>query len=442
MVYFEKSERIHTLDIDGNIISSSKIQVDEMAGDITKGGEGKGTSAEPYRINCIEDLVAFSEKINNKEIPLNCYVILMRTLDFKSVLSYGNIKKTYIFDEEKNAYITNDDSETTLMELCTTGQGFIPIGISGNRFAGNFNGQLNEIQNIYINREDYAGLFGMTSTCTIEDIGVTGNITSTNSCAAGIVATEWNSATTTIRRCHNKANVTAQGNAGGIFAGSSQNGIEWTYIYESYNAGTIISTGGLNVGGIAASGYANFDMCYNTGDIIQKTGVSTSSTLGGIGGSYPVAKNCYNTGYISTEKDYSAAGGISGCWSGTKGNIYNCYNLGTIEGNGSWYVRQVGGIGALTADNCYNLGIIIGTGKREISKNTRDRCYYSSNIGNTDMIDIADLTDISSKTLEEFVELLNSYREEKEDGEGNMIQVWPEGWKRWKAGENGYPVFE
>lgn len=233
---------------------------------------------------------------------------------------------------------------------------------------------------------------------------------------------------------------------GGIFGGASPNGVEKTNIYESYNTGTIKTTNGANVGGIAGTGYANFDACYNTGDIIQTGGGSSLCFAGGIGGLYPTAKNCYNTGNITTERNYATIGGITGGGS-PKGLIENCYNIGSLKNTAAWLERKITGIGGLTINNCYNLGTVSGGSDRntkwEIGGTTRNKCYYSSSTNANQNIGTEEgATDISSKSLEEFVELLNSYREEQEDESGNITQVWPEGWKKWKAGEKGYPVFE
>ena len=42
--------------------------------------------------------------------------------------------------------------------------------------------------------------------------------------------------------------------------------------------------------------------------------------------------------------------------------------------------------------------------------------------------------DVKGKSVQEVVNMLNSYRDE--------TGKYPEGWKRWKVGENGYPTFE
>ena len=51
--------------------------------------------------------------------------------------------------------------------------------------------------------------------------------------------------------------------------------------------------------------------------------------------------------------------------------------------------------------------------------------------GNTDEGEISTIDNIGT---EEFVNILNSYRK---DGE----ETYPAEWKKWKLGEEGYPVF-
>ena len=51
---------------------------------------GSGTEAEPYLIESIEDLVAFSNSVNEGNHYEDKYVKLTRTLEFNSSLSYDN----------------------------------------------------------------------------------------------------------------------------------------------------------------------------------------------------------------------------------------------------------------------------------------------------------------------------------------------------------------
>ena len=69
-----------------------------------------------------------------------------------------------------------------------------------------------------------------------------------------------------------------------------------------------------------------------------------------------------------------------------------------------------------------------------ISSSITNGYYNSSLIDSTITIDNG-LIDISDKSVEEFINLLNSYRNDDEE-------AYPIDWKKWKLGENGYPIFE
>ena len=122
VIVFEESKRAYTIDENGSFITDTIATIDELAGDITKNNKNNGSSEAPYEINSIEDLVYFSKAINNREIVSNSYVILTDTLDFNSVNSYKNYKAKYKYDETTNAYIEDENSNISLIELCTTGQ--------------------------------------------------------------------------------------------------------------------------------------------------------------------------------------------------------------------------------------------------------------------------------------------------------------------------------
>ena len=107
---------------------------------------------------------------------------------------------------------------------------------------------------------------------------------------------------------------------------------------------------------------------------------------------------------------------------------------------------MLSGFGAHVANNCYNLGKVDESGDYGYefggTDMTINKCYYSSETNDESIIITPGLIDIADKSLDEFVELLNSYRQESTDGDGNTVEVWPSGWKHWKAGENSYPVFD
>ncbi len=332
LVVVEKSGRVHTLNDDGDIEKSEKIEVDETAGDITKNGEAKGTAALPYKITCIEDLVAFSKAIGNNEISRSCYAIVTRDLDFRSILSYANYKKTYSYNSEKNAYVEDENSSTRLMELCTTEQGFIPI----NHFCGNFNGQEKKISNMYINTNGDAGLFGIrdsNNSTVISNITVTGEITSTNGSASGILGKNANH-NYRISNCHNEAIIDGYSNAGGIIGDGGGFGVT---IIDCSNTASIKA--GSQLAGIIGIGAGTIKNCYNTGNITVEAGYSTTNVaIGGIIGKSQNAitlTNCYNTGAIKGIRSYINAGGIIGLSYG-RVTANNSFNVGEVYKRGTW----------------------------------------------------------------------------------------------------------
>ena len=111
-VLFTDSNRYYTIDKNGNIGDSKEFIEDKNPGDITKDQNGNtvdGSIDHPYEIWCIEDLVVFSNLVNGEGIELKDgkavkienakdfygeYVVLKRSLNFKSKYSYANSERT------------------------------------------------------------------------------------------------------------------------------------------------------------------------------------------------------------------------------------------------------------------------------------------------------------------------------------------------------------
>ncbi len=263
-VFFEETNRYYTVDKNGNILDYAEVVIDNSPGDITKDENGKelaGTVDEPYEIWCIEDLCDFSNIINNnKAIP---YVILMQTLDFNSNRSYVDGKIS------TEGLISSCNSVEELKNNLTTGEGFTPIGIEGGgKYKGTFEGNNKEIRNLYINREGIVGLFGQVWQTTINNLGITGSVTSTNNTAGGIVGQSGGQ--DYYNNCYNKAQVTSNSHAGGIVGVAGEEKFN-----NCYNLGDV--TGSTFTGGIIGRTSGEINGCYNLGNI-----KSTGSYAGGI----------------------------------------------------------------------------------------------------------------------------------------------------------------
>ena len=217
VVKFNKSNRYYEIDSKGNVEGPKELVKDEHAGDITKGGTCDGSTSRPYQISCIEDLVAFSIMSNggNSELGLakftfrNQYVVLTRTLDFKSIFSYNDYTTTKYGDLNTDGIV--EDIRT---ELTKTEEGC--IGFTGiKNFQGTFDGQENSIENIYQNITTGAiALFasGNVNLTIIKNVTLSGNIISSGGNAAGICS----EGAKLISNCKNYANVTGSAAVGGI----------------------------------------------------------------------------------------------------------------------------------------------------------------------------------------------------------------------------------
>ena len=147
LYYIDKDGKLVLVDYktdyveEGKEINNSNI---EYAGDLSKGGTYDGTTEEKaYRINCIEDLVEWS---NNYSKYNSSYMELEKTLNFESIESYSDC--TAITTDING----NGQLEPLIQEL-TTGAGFKPIA----SFNGSFDGKNLKILNIYIEKNESAG---------------------------------------------------------------------------------------------------------------------------------------------------------------------------------------------------------------------------------------------------------------------------------------------
>ena len=196
-VLFIDSNRYYTVDKAGNVIGPNEIIEDKYPGDITKNQNGDtldGSIDHPYEIWCIEDLVVFSNMVNGEGIQLvdgeaveiknyknfiGQYVTLKRSLNFKSKYSYANSERTDFGDINGN-----EEDGNILRNEMTTGMGFRPIGIGSRLFTGEFNGNEEKIENLYINYETDTemsraiGFFakGSLNTTVIKNLEISGEV--------------------------------------------------------------------------------------------------------------------------------------------------------------------------------------------------------------------------------------------------------------------------
>ena len=382
-VVFIDSNRYYTVDKDGNVGEGQEIIKDKNPGDITTGKDGEtldGSEEHPYEIWCIEDLIEWSQNYTKYQ---NNHIILCKDLNFKSRLSYADSENTSYGD------INEDDKIESLIEEMQIGIGFTPIA----NFSGIFNGNHFEIQNIYIVNNESVGLFSQIDGAMISNLGISGYIES-------------------------KEITSIAGGTGSIVGNISEGRNKKSHIENCSNSAIIkgfLNENYTGIGGIIgkSNGAANIVNCSNEGTIISEVGTKVYMGENAIG-----------------------TAGILGYTRGDKAdvNIYNSYNIGNISSNKS-SCGIMGGIwaeGSINIENCFNIGEAqIGICK---SANSSNNIYYldsaSSTGGVTNAVSIAKDELVS----EEFINLLNDYIEAGESYKSN--------WKKWKLGEEGYPIFE
>ncbi len=325
--------------------------------------DGEGTSEKPYKIESIEDLVAFSSIVNtgayNGKSYSNRtyngeYVELSQTLDFnydgsyalESSLETGGLKDT----------LTNGGFEII-------GKDFSSTNLTGNIFLGTFNGNGNTIKNVYIKNQFTtdrsgagAGLFGATMG-TIQNLNIIGKIQ---------VNTQ----------------MTLQQSIGGVAALS-------TGTIENCNANITISgekvgSGIKTIGGIVGTNLGNVNRCYANVNI-EETGLSTNVIGGIVGANYNKVYNCVIQGNINAEKNGNYICRIGGIVGENRGICLNHVSDVIIE------------VENFDNSNTVDVGGIVGSG--EADKNAMDvvepanrlvgNCYFkgtirdNSNVGTT-----------------------------------------------------------
>ena len=449
-VVFVDSNRYYIVDKDGNVKEVQEVIRDEYPGDITVGKDGEtldGSEEKPYEIWCIEDLVTFSNMVNGEGIRLENgnpveittannfsgkYVVLKTSLNFKSKLSYQNSERTDFGDING----IEDDGNTLINEMIT-GTGFKPISY----FTGTFDGQENEIRNIYENTTGYIGLFAVCAGNTIKDIGITGYMETTIETYAGglisyashVTTVECNNCYTNITIIANNANM-----VGGLIGRGGTINLE-----NCHNLGNITANKGNAGGLIGYTNTTNMDSCYNQGDV-------TGSSSGGIVGysyySTPlIIINSYNSGKITGKN----AGGIVGDQNGINSiiEIKNTYNLGNVVGTNVVGILN-SNVSIPTVENCYNagtleginsevsiLGMCVPGGQSYIAQGKILNCFFidTTNVSCIYTIAINDSTIMSKNEIQSqlLVDKLNSYKVNNS-----------ENWKKWRLGEEGYPIFE
>ena len=276
-----------------------------------EGFYGKGTAANPYKLQNVDDLKKLAEKVNS-----------------------GVTYEGKYFKQTANIDLSNETNWT-------------PIGKSNNPFKGTFDGDGYKITNLKITGGSYAGLFGYTKGAVIKNCNVAGEVNGYNY-SGGIVG--YANDNTHILNCSFQGDVEGTGAYVGGIVGNTSSGCE---VSGCFVTGKV--EGSESVGGIAGWGAGKIKNCYALADV-----TAAGNSAGGIAGyAFDVTitiENCYYSGNVSA-KNYNYAGGIAGTALG--GTIQNCVSLAESVTGGDLVNRIVGYVGSnanvtLTNNYSYN----------------------------------------------------------------------------------------
>ena len=437
-VIFRNSKRYYIVGLDGNISEVQKMIDDKNAGDITKGGTLNGVD-KPYEINCIEDLVAFSNMVNGNGIIVENEkaqevtekynfegkkIVLKRNLDFKSELSYQNSQRTDFGD------INGVDDENTLINELTTGKGFKPIGQYRTEFKGDFDGMNNKILNLYENDSvDDMGLFGCIYNANIRNLYVQGKIEANTGGRVGGLSGATFDTDINIDNCIVNIDINSKlANTGGFFAATWGEGtINFTNCGNlgNINVSNSLSANGGFIGTIESN--VNIYNSYNLGNIkliLDKgNGGTEAGMIGTIFSHNLNVINSFNAGDIGG-KDGSKRGGIVGDSARTTGDLTlrNVYNFGKINGIlGAWMF----GIGSLVGYGADTTKATITINGCSYLQGTADVAVYKKDDSEYGV------TKLESFKYAELVQKLNDFIENEQKSE----------WNLWKIGDDFKPCF-
>ena len=292
------------------------------------------TGSPKFYITTAEGLATFRDMVNGtiegsvtipKDSSYTSTTVQDYTVTSETVLSpiYGELKSDIELSSDEN---------------------WIPIGSSENPFLGYFSGNNHTVSNLNINATtDNQGLFGVVEGtannvwCTITNLVVEGNITSSECNVAGIAG---KATLTKFENCVNKATVESISTASNVAVAGIAGYVTNVDMKYCYNAGSITASSG--VAGIAgyeteSDNFYEYAYCINSGII---TGGTNYSSIIGIANSSLYVYACANYGEIISTTDNETGCIIGTCM--TSGaeitEVSDILSVGPIETKGTYHV--------------------------------------------------------------------------------------------------------
>ena len=289
---------------------------------------GEGTAEAPYQLSSKDDLKLFRDMVNSGEYGLCAVLTADIDLNNEEWTPIGNASD-YDYDNTK-------------------------------AYSGIFDGGGHTISGLNVtNNSFHAGLFGLISGATVQDLSISGSMTGSYSHFGSIAGTAKENST--IKNCSSHCNVT---NTRGTYAGG--------VVGMLFPNATIID-------------------CYNTGTIHQDPSDRGNPETGGIvGRNSGTIRNCYNVGSVSCN-DKTFLGSIAGLnmySPNSKGTVENCYYLDGTGLNAVGRNDREGNITNTEAKTAANFAdgtvlALLKAGERTGTDPWADTCQYVAAAGRT-----------------------------------------------------------
>lgn len=240
----------------------------------------------------------------------------------------------------------------------TDGDGWEPIGVSGNSFHATFNGNSKVISGLTINRpsETNVGLFGFLRGASISNLYIIGAEIFATASVGVLVGQAHDS--TQISNVHTQGKITATkagtnySDAGGLAGDLYSNSR-----IEGSSANVNVLGTGRNIGGLL--GYLQIGEVINSFAIgnVENT-LGDRGYIGGLIGrsSTGTLENCFATGQVKTGNQSSGDAGAGGLSGNTTANltITNCYSIGEVIVTGGAAGGLTGTTGATVTNSYWN----------------------------------------------------------------------------------------
>lgn len=299
--------------------------------DATFSKDGEAVKVNNYTISSLNEFESFRNDVNNGSNYEGVTFLLQEDIDLTDVIwtpigTGTRDGKTYTGNPFKGIFDGNNHT-ITLNEVDDTLTCLGLFGIVDGGTIKNLSIKATLSASSCSNLGIVAAI--LTNDGLIDNVKTSGIVTGKDS-VGGIVGRMLVSST--ISNCANDATVNAtNSNVGGIVGAAyyTEKNKEMNII-DCTNNGSITSTSGAYIGGIAGLSASNIHWCENTGNIVAN---GTSGGAGGIAGEqryYGEVTNCKNSGSVTATNASAIAGGIVG-WTRYPGDSTSYTNVEIIE---------------------------------------------------------------------------------------------------------------